>query len=260
MQTMQTMQIEALSTGTVQITNAMQIGRPPARLAKAVLDRRYSSPLPIHAWLIRHPDGPVLVDTGELSTSRDLPIAKFHVERDEEIDRLLAGRGIEPEDLQAVVLTHLHGDHMNGVPRLGGVSVTVHSESLTWFGRRALTKRGANAKPLALEHGAFGAFARSAKLTGDGRIVAVPVPGHATGQIAIVVVEDDHHVLIGADSAYTQQQLVDGKVDGVSTSARDAVASMRTIREHARRQPTVYLPSHDPESAARLRARAPLQA
>jgi glyoxylase-like metal-dependent hydrolase (beta-lactamase superfamily II) len=254
------MRIDAVSTGTVQITSAMEIGRPPVRLARAVLDRRYSAPLPIHAWVIWHPDGPLLIDTGELSTSRDMPIAKFDVARDDEIDRQLARLEIDPKDLQAVVLTHLHGDHMNGVPRLGGVGVTVHSESLTWFGRRALAKRGANVKPLVLDDEPFGGFARSATLTADGSIVAVPAPGHATGQIAIVVVEDDHHVLIGADSAYSQQQLIDGKVDGVSVSARDAVASMGAIRAHARRQPTVYLPSHDPGSAARLEARTPLEA
>jgi glyoxylase-like metal-dependent hydrolase (beta-lactamase superfamily II) len=254
------MRIDAVSTGTVQIKTAMAIGRPPLRLARALLDRSYTGALPIHAWVIHHPDGPVLVDTGELSASRDMPIAKFQVERDEEIDRQLARLGIEPKDLQAVVLTHLHGDHMNGVARLGSVTVSVPAEALTWVGRRMLARRRIQAAPLTLKDGPFGAFARSAKLTADGSIVAVPVPGHATGQIAIAVVEDDRHVLIGGDSAYNQRQLIDGKVDGVAISARDALASMRNILEHARRQPTVYLPSHDPESAARLADRTVLEA
>jgi glyoxylase-like metal-dependent hydrolase (beta-lactamase superfamily II) len=254
------MKIEALSTGTVQIKTAMAIGRPPIRLVRALLDRNYTRALPIHAWVIHHPDGPVLVDTGELASSRDMPIAKFTVERDDEIDRQLGRLGIEPNDLQAVVLTHLHGDHMNGVARLGSVGVRVSADALTWFGRRMLARRGIEAAPLSLTDGPFGAFARSAKITADGSIVAVPVPGHATGQIAIAVVEDGRHVLIGGDSTYNQRQLIDGKVDGVAVSARDALASIRNILAHARRHPTVYLPSHDPESAARLADRTVLMA
>ena len=52
-----------------------------------------------------------------------------------------------------------------------------------------------------------------------------------------------------------ERQLLDLHPDGVSMSARTAVASMRAILDHAKRHPTVFLPSHDPQSAARLRAR-----
>jgi glyoxylase-like metal-dependent hydrolase (beta-lactamase superfamily II) len=144
---------------------------------------------------------------------------------------------------------------MNGVARLPGVEVVVGEEALTRLGARALAKRGVTPTRLRMLDQPFGAFARSAPLTADQRVVAVPIPGHASGQVAVVVVQDDHHVLIGGDSAYTQQQLLDLQVDGVSVSARDAIRSMRTIIDHGRRQPTVYLPSHDPESAARLAAR-----
>lgn len=251
------MKIIPVSTGTVQITTAMQIGRPPARLVRSMLDRTYTSPLPIHAWVIEHPDGPLLIDTGELSSSPNMPLAKFHVSKEDEIDQQLARLGVEPK---RIILTHLHGDHMNGAKLLPGTPLAVHQEALTVFGRRMLSRRGVTATPLTLNDGPFGAFARSARLTPDGTIVAVATPGHATGHIAIVVVEDDHHVVIGGDTAYSQPQLIDRKIDGVSISARDAAASQRTVLEHARRHPTVYLPSHDPESAARLEARSLLAA
>src|SRR5689334_25374876 len=121
------MQIHALTTGTVQIKTAMEIGRPPVRLVRALLDRQYTRRLPIHAWLIEHPDGAVLVDTGELAASKDMPIAKFHVTKDDEIDRQLERIGIEPK---MTVITHLHGDHMNGAARLAARPV-VHEEAVT---------------------------------------------------------------------------------------------------------------------------------
>jgi glyoxylase-like metal-dependent hydrolase (beta-lactamase superfamily II) len=250
-----TMEIHALSTGTVQIKKAMERGRGagPLRFASTLLDRRYTGELPIHAWLIEHPEGPILVDAGELAGARDMPIARFAIAPEQEIDRLLAERGVAPGDLRQVVLTHLHGDHINGLARLPGVPVLASAEALR--GGRALRRIGVTATPIELDDGPFGAFARSAALTADGRVVAVPVPGHARGQIAVVVVEDDRHVLIGGDSAYTERQLIDQQPDGVSISARQARESMRTILEHARRHATVFLPSHDPASAARLAGR-----
>lgn len=250
--------IHALSTGTVQIKMAMQRGRPPARLLRTLLDREYTTNLPIHAWLIEHPEGPILVDTGELATTADPPIARFHVERDDEIDRRLELAGVRPSDLKMVVLTHLHGDHINGVARLDGAPVFASAEALSRGGIRKVSRLGAKPHALELTAEPFGAFARSRPLTTDGRVVAVPVPGHARGQIAVIVVEDDHHVLIAGDSAYTERQLRDRAPDGVSISARQAVRSMETILEHGRRHPTVFLPSHDPQSASRLERRAVL--
>jgi glyoxylase-like metal-dependent hydrolase (beta-lactamase superfamily II) len=254
------MRIHALMTGTVQIKTAMERGRPPVRLARTLLDRRYTAPLPIHAWLIEHPEGPILIDTGELATTPDPPIARFHVQHDQEIDRELARVGYTASDLRAVVLTHLHGDHMNGVPRLPGAHVLASAQALARGGARRVRRLGVEAQPIELTDRPFGAFQSSASLTADGRILAVPTPGHARGHIAVIVIDEDHHVLLGGDSAYSQAQLLDLHPDGVSTSRRAAVRSMRAILDHARMHPTVYLPAHDPGSAARLERREPLRA
>jgi N-acyl homoserine lactone hydrolase len=253
------MEIRALSTGTVRIKTAMARGRgaAPLRLARTLLGRRFTGELPIHAWLIEHPEGLILVDTGELSDRRDAPIARFSIAPEQEIDRQLALHGARPQDLAKVVLTHLHADHIDGLKRLPDVSVLASAEALGGGGR-ALRRRGIAPASLALRNEPFGAFARSAALTEDGRVVAVAVPGHARGHIAVIVVQEDHHVLLAGDSAYSQEQLLDLQPDGVSPSARTAVQSMRTILEHGRRHPTVFLPSHDPNSTTRLLNRSPL--
>jgi N-acyl homoserine lactone hydrolase len=254
------MKIHALSTGTVQIKTASERGRGrgPIRFARTLLGREYTDSLPIHAWLLEHEQGPILIDTGDLAATRDAPIARFSITREQEIDRQLAALGLSPDDLRLVVLTHLHGDHINGLARLRGARTLASADALSHGGARKLARRGIDATPLALTAEPFGAFARSAALTDDRSVVAVPVPGHARGQIAVFVVEDDCQVLIAGDSAYSEQQLLDQQIDGVSLSPAAALRSMRTILEHARRQPTVFLPSHDPASAARLSARTML--
>lgn len=253
------MEVRAISTGTVQIKTAMERGRGPlpTRIARTLLDRSYTRELPIHAWLIEHPEGPILIDTGELSSSSDLPFARFHVQPEQEIDRQLAALGVEPADLAQVVLTHLHGDHMNGLKRLAGARVRASAAALRGRGR-TLRKLGAQATPIELSGPPVGGFAGSAQITSDGRVLAVPTPGHAPGHISVLLLEQDHHVLLAGDAAYTQQQLLDRQPDGVSLSARLAARSMTSIIEHARRHPTVVLPSHDPGSEARLRERTAL--
>ena len=123
--------------------------------------------------------------------------------------------------------------------------------------QRAVTRQplppGFDPAPIALDGPAFGAFAASKALTADGRVVAVPTPGHTLGHIAILVVQPDHHVLLGGDTAYDQPQLQDLQVDGVSPKDDVAIATMKTILAHAKAHPTVYLPSHDPQSVRRLR-------
>jgi N-acyl homoserine lactone hydrolase len=47
-----------------------------------------------------------------------------------------------------------------------------------------------------------------------------------------------------------------GKVDGVSPHEHVSIATLEAIKGLARIRPTVYLPTHDPESAARLANRS----
>jgi N-acyl homoserine lactone hydrolase len=252
-------EIRALRTGTVRIANAMARGSGvgPVRFARMLRDRTFTAELPVHAWLIVHPDGPILVDTGEVASTRDPRFARFEITREQEIDRALAAEGIAAGDLRRIVLTHVHGDHANGLSRLAGPEVLASSAALRGMGRW-LAKRGARPSAFAMSGGAFGAFPASAALSADGLVRAVPTPGHAPGHVAIVVDEGERHVMLAGDSAYSRAQLLDLCPDGVSLSAALAVRSMRRIVEHARRHPTVFLPSHDPDSERRLSEREAL--
>jgi glyoxylase-like metal-dependent hydrolase (beta-lactamase superfamily II) len=57
------------------------------------------------------------------------------------------------------------------------------------------------------------------------------------------------------DAAFTEQQIWRGELAGI---VQDAVATRRssaTLRRLMEATPTIFLPSHDPESPARLKAR-----
>jgi len=97
-------------------------------------------------------------------------------------------------------------------------------------------------------------------LTEAGDVTLVPVPGHSPGQLAVVVEDGDHSVFLAADSSYTQDLLLRGVVDGVGSDEAAERLTHERIRAYAAETPTVYLPTHDPETAARLAKRQPIGA
>lgn len=67
------MKFHAIQTGTVQVHEKQRAGsgRGLLRFAHTLLDRTWTDPLPILAWVIEHPEGILVVDTGETSKASE---------------------------------------------------------------------------------------------------------------------------------------------------------------------------------------------
>jgi N-acyl homoserine lactone hydrolase len=224
--------------------------------------------VPIHCWAIEHEGHVVVVDTGETADVRDIPFARFDVTPEQELPAELARAGLSAAAVDTVLLTHMHGDHMDGAVHLRG-PVLVHDRELAFTrtrGARAMQRLLRQPVPadvdfqgVALDHGPFGAFQRSRALSDDGRIVAVDTAGHTPGHVSVICIDDDgRHVLIAGDATDSLEQLRALRNDPIAPKPAVSIATMRTILDHARRHPTVYLPAHDPQSGARLRDRTTL--
>ncbi|MEQ6898843.1 N-acyl homoserine lactonase family protein [Microbacterium sp. KR10-403] len=273
--------VSILQTGTIRIRPSHQTqsaDRPVwlRRLTVIFGDRGWTEPLPINTYLIDHPDGPILFDTGESPHATDkgwLPWWQpfFHravdikVAPDEGIGTLLTAHGLAPEDLQAVVLSHLHHDHGDGLGDLARARILVGEEHWDFY-RKPVRATVEGAVPQHWPHGfhpellrqtgpALGPWDATYPITSDGRIVAVPTPGHVPGHICVVVFADDATYLLGGDVTYDQALLDRELTDGVNNAPHLAIAQLRKIKTFAAQQPIVLLPAHDPAAAARLAAR-----
>ena len=257
------MKIHTLTTGAVRVKHSFLYPRQgPRRQLDLFLPGPFSDPLPIHCWAIEHDGVLRLVDTGETAAARNVPFARMEVTRDQELPAALAAAGLELDDVSEVVLTHAHGDHMDGLVHVRR-RVLIHKTELEFVGsttarvmRRVLRQPlppGFAPEPFTLDDGPFGAFARSHVLSDDGRIVAVDTPGHTPGHISVICVDDSgQHVMLAGDATDSLEQLYALRADAVAPNTEVHVATLRTILAHCAAHPTIYLPSHDPDSAARF--------
>ncbi|KAI1492844.1 Metallo-hydrolase/oxidoreductase [Biscogniauxia mediterranea] len=294
-----------LSTGTVRVRQPM-LSQPAEnkvvlmRRLRSLLDSNWSAELPIGAFLISHPQGPILFDTGESPRCNDPGFLPFYspvrafsrtaIQPDDDIAAQLQRLGVRPRDLQAVVLSHLHGDHAGGLADLvadDGPPVYVSREHWAAFGHApvAATLAGCNPQrwppgfaprlldPVPVDDDDAGPWPEAARVTADGRVLAVATPGHVPGHVSLVVRGHHYHhgdpartptpttYFLPGDATYTLDALDREEPDGITADPEAARQTLRLIKEFARRHRgadddgVVVLPSHDPDTPALLRDR-----
>jgi N-acyl homoserine lactone hydrolase len=271
------MNIQPIQTGTVAVKENQRSskGHGRRRMLHTLFDRQWTEPLPIHAWVIDHPEGLIVVDTGDTaSTSERGYLPRWHpyfrwglrpvIERDDEIGPQMRQLGFSPEDVRWVVLTHLHADHGGGLHHFPTseilVSRTEYESAVgfrgrlrgylnqhwpTWFSPRLIN----------LDDERLGPFPASFPVTDAGDVLIVPTNGHTSGHVSVVVRQEDHLVFLAGDASYSQDLMLAEIVDGVGPDERAARESLRRIKRLAREQPMVFLPAHDPETLSRFDTR-----
>ncbi len=267
------MKIHAIQTGTVAIRPNQQQGKGQGyiRLWHVLTDRRWTEPLPIYAWVIEHPEGVIVIDTGE--TARTAEPGYFpawhpyfkHVRADvtpeEEIGPQLQAIGIQPGDVRWVVMTHLHTDHAGGLQHFPKSDILVNRRAYQLASGRAGQARGflpqrwpAWFTPtlIDLAQRPWGPFPTSLSLTRAEDVFIVPTSGHTEAHQSVVLRAKDTTYFFAGDASYTQQLMLAQQIDGVSLDAQTSRRTLQRIRQLAEQMPLVYLPSHDPESVKRL--------
>jgi N-acyl homoserine lactone hydrolase len=156
------------------------------------------------AVLIRHPQATFLYDTGLCNDIHVFLMKQpFFFRRTLAgftLERSLAGHlrqlGLNPGDLDFVLLSHLHWDHVAGIPDIPGVPLRV-SRTEYEAGQRRLFKLHNGLVPALMEGSKpdlfecdgppYAGFRGSHDLLGDGSLVLVPLPGHTAGQVGMFI-------------------------------------------------------------------------
>ncbi len=195
-------------------------------------------PFPVHAWIVRHLDQVILVDTG-IGTGNQA-IDEWYRPEVVSLRDALGSVRLEPADVTAVVLSHLHFDHCGQQRILDApvfVQATEHTEARD-PGYTIAEWAAIPANRLRLVHGDEAIF--------EGvRLVATP--GHTPGHQSVVIETRAAPVVLAAQCAFRAGELLSGEPDPRSLhdeSWRDAARrSLARIRELG--PATAHL-SHDP--------------
>lgn len=199
-------------------------------------------PFPVHAWLVHHPDGNVLVDTG---------IGAQHPVIDEWYDPVVtpvaeapADVGLAVGDITAVVLTHLHFDHCG---RQRALEAPVHVQA---------DERAAAADPAyTVAEWAAVAAKRLRVVRGDEELAPglrlLATPGHSPGHQSVVVEGGGRCVVLGGQCAFHGDEVTTGVPSSANLHDESwraaATASPARIRALA---PCDVELSHDPAVTA----------
>jgi glyoxylase-like metal-dependent hydrolase (beta-lactamase superfamily II) len=179
---------------------------------------------PVHGFVIMHPAGPVLVDTGV--GGPDQVLSDWRVVNRSVADAL-AAIDLAPADISLVINTHLHFDHC------GQNAVFGHAPC---YVQRAELARSKREEPELYDWFDF-MNGRFELLDGDAEVLpgvsVIATPGHTEGHQCVLVRGAD--LLIG-DAAYTPRQYQDpagtelpsGQASDVA-SWQDSIRRIRTV-------------------------------
>ena len=226
--------------------------------------------IPIVSFLVEHPSGPVLVDTGLHPSCAIDPKKNFgrvgalafrgmKMGPNGTVRDQLLERGIEARDVRLVVMTHLHVDHASAMSEFPNATFVFSkreweaaTEGRGWQHgyHKPQFDHGFDYRTLDFEEAdtdSYATFGRSFDLLGDGSIRAVYTPGHTHGHMSVVLrLAEGREALVAGDAIYTRHQLETEHLPYRLEDEHFYRRSLKEIELYVQTKPdALVIPGHD---------------
>jgi len=194
-------------------------------------------------YLIDTGDEVILVDTGMPSEAPDaVPDDKTMIymgERIKDYVSALADAGYRPEQVSKILVTHKHADHSGELRAFPNAKIYIGPEDAD-----TMDYKGENVIKAEYNDGPYRSFAASQKIA-DG-VYLIRAKGHTNGNSIVIAESDGLFYMFHGDVTYTDEALYANKLSVVFEDISAARATLDSVREFIRNNPTVYLSTHTP--------------
>ena len=224
-------------------------------------ERGESIELSVSSALLKHSQANVLFDTGCHPSVPEDPegrwggLAKLMVpimQPGEHVLTGLAGLGLDPDDIDMVINSHLHPDHCGCNAFFRKATFLVHADELSAARASDSEANGYLAvdwdQPMP-----FDAINSQRDVFGDGRIVLLPLPGHTPGSIGALARLDRSGTFLLAGDTVSLRETLDTGIIPRNTWNADALAKSLAEVRHIETSGVTILCSHDAKQWGGLR-------
>ena len=202
-------------------------------------------------YLIRHGDQTLLWDTGFPAAlkGQSMDMGKLVASVDRTIPEQLAQIGLKPSDIAIVGISHMHGDHTGQAKDFSGAKLLI--------GKADFDKSAGAADPFGPWRGAAPerlmlSTAADVDVFGDGSVIALNLPGHTPGHLALLVRLASGNVLLSGDLYHAAEARALKGVPPFNTSRAETLASMDRFERLARVLKAKVIIQHEAADIAKL--------
>lgn len=262
---MSNIKIHVFHTGYVRVSPYLPFGGENSNILKAsgiFLSKDKHINLPVSCYLIEHPKGLILFDTG---WNRDMSSKGIYdkkaqikslgsyilyktnqgwVEEGKSIDEQLKNIGIKPNDLDYVILSHLDCDHANGLSQVKDAkNIIVSKDELKFANKKNITnkiryqkkwRKNINLNTFDFD-GKEGPFNKSYDLFKDGTVLLINIKGHSDGLCALKIIDKDtgNYVLLYSDGGYSTKSWKDLILPGIIDDKEKGLKTLKWIQKES---------------------------
>ncbi len=213
--------------------------------------------VPAPAFLIEHPRGLVLFDTGSHPKVVEDPVGYWgeaatifplKMTFEDTVEFQLKALGYRPEQVKCVVISHLHMDHTGGMYLFPHAKFLVGAGELAnaYWPARYLRSLFCLNDILPTRGYDWVEVERELDLFGDGMLRMLILPGHTPGECALVVNLPNRPIILAGDTVQMNDAIELVAPMPFDHSASQAVLSIQRLRAIRDATDARVWPSHDP--------------
>lgn len=255
--------VHVLSCGSTIVDEALPFSnksKNPLAFTGILRGKKHKISVPVTAYLIEHPKGLVLIDTGWDTAIRDNArkyegFANYFASpgflpEGEAVTEHLDSLGYSPGDIDYCIMTHMDIDHA------GGIGLVRDAKHIMCSGTEWKAASGRNPrylkrlwKEIPVEPFPDDKY----DLFKDKSVILFPLHGHSAGMTGVRIGTKESYLIIAGDGGYGRPSWEELILPGVEWNRQEAMRSLKRLQnfgkdEHCR----AILMTHDTEMKTKL--------